>query len=466
MKNIIASSIYAAALFMATGLLGCQKETYRGPELELNSNVKIANFSIGSVAGIVNDSTNTIQVTFPFGYNRKVVAPNVEVAAGATVSPAAGQTVDLTNSVKYTVTNGNIYKSYTVVPSEQPAILSFVVAGTTATIDETSRTIKAIVPVTTDLTTLSPTVTLATGATIAPASGQKLDFTNPVVFTVKKDTATVKYTVTVTTPETIAFIGTAASADELTNNDELAAWKWLSSVNTLADYVSLTNIQNGIVDLSKYKIIWWHEDDNQAIPTIAMNTNVTQAFKHYYANGGNFLLTSYAALYVDAIGIVPAGKAPNNAFGDNTPWVEPNWDWGISYKGYASNPIFAGLPQASDKSDPTVYLLSHGTFRLNHVAQWHIGTDWGGYATPADWRAQTGGLDLGSSEGDPNHTGAVTMAAFPKTAAHGATIVIGSGSYDWYSEADPTNTPSQPANTDLSNIQKLTTNIFEYLNKQ
>ncbi len=86
-------------------------------------------FSIGNINGVVNDSTNTIQVSFPFGYNRKSLTPTIQVAAGATVSPASGSVVDLTNSAVYTVSNGNIYSKYTVVPSEQPAILSFVVSG-------------------------------------------------------------------------------------------------------------------------------------------------------------------------------------------------------------------------------------------------------------------------------------------------------------------------------------------------
>ncbi|WP_447642883.1 MULTISPECIES: DUF4960 domain-containing protein [Chitinophagaceae] len=466
MKNLIFSFIYICFGVFFISMLGCQKDTYRGPDLQMNSNVKISSFTIGNISGTVNDSTGKILVQFPFGTYRKAVMPTIQVADGATVSPGSGTAVDLTNNVVYTVSNGNIYGKYTVIPSEEPAILSFVVAGVTATIDETNRTIKALVPVTTNLASIVPKITLATGATITPAAEQTVDFTNTVIYTVKKDTATVNYKVSIGTPQTIAFIGTASSVSTLANKDELAAWQWLTSVNSLADYVSLTSIQNGTVDLSQYKIIWWHQDESQSTPATAMNPNTIQAFKNYYANGGNLLLTSYATMYLDAIGIVPAGKAPNNAFGDNTPWVEPNWDWGISYKGYASHPVFAGLPQASDKSDPTVYLLSHGAFRLNHTAQWHIGADWGGYASPADWRAQTGGLDLGSSEGDPNHTNAVTMAEFPKSATHGATIVIGAGAYDWYSEADPTNASSQPANTDLPNIQKLTSNIFEYLSKQ
>lgn len=464
MKKTISSLTYIFFSILLLSIAGCQKEAYRGPALNLNADVKISGFSVGSVNGTISDSAGTIQVIFPFGYNRTAVAPTVQIAAGATVSPASGAAVDLTNSVKYTVTNGNIYNTYTVIPTEQPAILSFAVAGVTATIDEVNRTIKAIIPVSSDLTALAPTITLAAGATISPASGKTVDFTNPVIYTVKKDTATVNYTVTVTTPETVAFIGVPASVDALSDPEELAAWNWLSSTNPLADYVSLTSIQNGTVDLSKYSVIWWHYDENQSLPTTALSQNVVQSFKTYYANGGSFLLTTFAASYIDPLGIVPAGMGPNNAFG-GPPAGTASSDWGISYQGYANHPVFAGLPQASDKNYPTVYLLSAAAFRLNNTNQWHIGSDWGGFDSPATWRQKTGGLDLAGSDGDAGHTSAVVMAEFPKTSSHGGAIVIGSGSYTWYAYPDPSNPSNQPANADLPNVQKLTSNILEYLSK-
>ena len=467
MKKAISSFTYMFIGLCLLSIAGCRKNAYNGngPSLELNANVKISSFSIGSINGIISDSAGTINLSFPFGYNRTAVAPVVQVAAGATVSPASGTTMNFTTNAKYTVTNGNIYSTYTVIPTEQPAILSFVVAGVTATIDEVNRIIKATIPVNSNLAALAPTITLATGATISPASGTTVNFTNPVVYTVKKDTATVNYKVTVVTPETVAFIGVPATVGALTDPEELAAWNWLSSTNPLADYVSLTRIQNGTVNLSKYSVIWWHYDESQSLPTIALSQNVIQSFKTYYANGGNFLLTTFAASYVDPLGIVPAGMGPNNAFGGAPAWSDNSYDWGISYYGYASHPAFAGLPQAPDKPYPTVYLLAHGTFRLNNTDQWHIGSDWGGFATPAIWRQKTGGLDLGSTEWDQNHTSQVTMAEFPKTSAHGGTIVIAAGAYTWYAYPDPSNLSNQPANSELPNIQKLTSNVLGYLSK-
>ena len=464
MKSI--NSSLTICLLLILSLIACQKEKYKGPDLSLNADVTIKSFAVDSVNGIVNDSSNTISVSVPFGYNRTVVTPAIIVADGATVSPSSGAVVDLSKAVVYQVINGNIYKNYTVTATEKKAILSFVVAGVTASIDELARTITALVPVGTSLTSLAPQIALAPGASITPASGTTVDFSNPVTYTVTSGTATVSYKVTVTTPEAVGFLGTAATLADLTDPDEKAAWTWLASANSQAKYISFGDLQSGAADLSKYTVLWWHEDETQDLPSVAFNSTVVTALKTYYANGGSFLLTSYGARYVEALGVVPTGKGPNNSFGDprGNQSLEPNNAWGISFKGHESHPAFTGLTLTTDKLYATAYLLASGTYRLNHTAQWYI-PDWGGYGTPDNWRAQTGGIDLGSTEWDENHTTVVTMAEFPKTTAHGGTITISAGCYDWYSEANPSNATDQPANADLPNIQKMTSNVLSYLSK-
>jgi hypothetical protein len=264
----------------------------------------------------------------------------------------------------------------------------------------------------------------------------------------------------------VAFLSTAATAGDLQNPDEKAAWSWLTSNNPEAQFLSFNSIKDQQVDLSAFSAIWWHEDNTQDLPGIAFDAGVIAALKTYYANGGSFLLSSYGARYVEALGIVPAGKAPNNSFGDaaGKQWLEPNWSWGISFKGHENHPAFAGLSLTADKPYATAYTLSSGVYRLNHTAQWYI-PDWGGYGTIANWRTQTGGIDLGSTEWDGDHNTVVTMAEFPRTAAHGKAIVISSGCYDWYSEPDPGNAANQPVNGYLANTQKMTANVLRYLGK-
>lgn len=85
--------------------------------------------------------------------------------------------------------------------STEKKIISFQFAqpAVIATINEEAKTIEANVPWGTDLTTLVPVITISDKATISPASGTIVDFTNPVVFTVTaEDGSEAKYTATVT----------------------------------------------------------------------------------------------------------------------------------------------------------------------------------------------------------------------------------------------------------------------------
>ncbi|MFD2935493.1 hypothetical protein [Spirosoma flavum] len=94
-------------------------------------------------------------------------------------------------------------KKDTIPPISQSAdnsITGFAFAtlspGVTANISGTS--LSAVVQASTNLTSLIPTITLAAGASITPASGVAQNFTNPVVYTVTAENGqTQSYTITV-----------------------------------------------------------------------------------------------------------------------------------------------------------------------------------------------------------------------------------------------------------------------------
>jgi hypothetical protein len=65
-------------------------------------------------------------------------------------------------------------------------------------IDQTNHTIKLDVPFGADLTNLTPTINISTGATIFPLSESPQDFTNPISYIVTaQDSTTQKYIVNV-----------------------------------------------------------------------------------------------------------------------------------------------------------------------------------------------------------------------------------------------------------------------------
>ena len=105
-----------------------------------------------------------------------------------------------------------------------------------------------------------------------------------------------------------------------------------------------------------------------------------------------------------------------------------------------------------NSSEPNaVYTCDAGYRITNSTAQWHIGSDWGGYPTTADWRTQTGGIDLGYG-GD----GAIVAWEFPANGTRGGILCIGSGCYDWYSVDDVTEHYH-------ANVATMKQNAFNYL---
>lgn len=60
----------------------------------------------------------------------------------------------------------------------------FAIPAAVGTINENDKTVEVIVPIGTDLTNMVPVITISSKATVNPASGTIVDFTNPVTFTV------------------------------------------------------------------------------------------------------------------------------------------------------------------------------------------------------------------------------------------------------------------------------------------
>ncbi len=450
--------IFSLWIVFANILFSC--ETHNEDELLTDTSVNINSFSMNGVSGTIDNKADKISVVLPYGTNITALTPQINIPAGANVTPASGSSVNFSQTVKFRVKNGNIYKDYDVDVKAQNPIISFKINGMDATINHSSKTISLTVPTGTNLTALQPVIVVAPGVSINPASGSTLNFTNPVQFTVSNANLSEVYTAKVSPPvsgPSIAFIGTAANRNALTNPDEIAASDWLFSKYSGAVYISFADIAAG-ASLNNINVLWWHYDSTAALPVEPLNPTVTGKIKTYLNNGGNILLTSFASQYVDALGIVPAGKGPNNVFGDFPPngFVDSN-DWGMSFVGNETHPVFEGIQTyESGKAN----LLKKNTFRLNHTAWWFL-PDWGGYNNGAGWRTQTGGNNLASEAWDNALDGRVTIAEFPGGTVNKKCIVISMGAYDWYNETY-NGVPSQP-NDFIENIKTLTSNSLNYL---
>lgn len=79
------------------------------------------------------------------------------------------------------------------------AILEFKIGNSKGVINEAKKTITVTVEQSANLKALAPEITVSENATVTPASGEVVDFTNPVTYTVvAKDVSTQEYVVTVT----------------------------------------------------------------------------------------------------------------------------------------------------------------------------------------------------------------------------------------------------------------------------
>lgn len=462
MKKIIYKYWLRVSLILAIVLINtaCENNFETGG-FDVNSPSNITSFKINGVEGTIDQATGKINVTLPYGTDITAVTPQVVFETGAVSNLDLSKPVNFTNPVKFRVVNGNLYKDYTVTTVVLSPIKSFTINGIAATVNDISKTITMTLPENTDLTALRPVIELTSGVTISPTSGTLIDFTNSVTFVITSNGKSVNYTANIGVPVTglvVAFLGTAATRSGITNMDEVTASNWLFENFPGAKYISFENVQNG-TDLSDIDVIWWHFDSAANLPSAAYNPTVTAALKNFRVNGGNLLLTSFASQYVDALGIVPSGKGPNNVFGDFPPngFVDGN-SWGMSFVGHENHPIFQGLVTfEAGKAN----LLQSGTFRLNHTAWWFL-PEWGGYNNGEGWRNQTGGTNLASEAWDNALDGRVTIAEFPNTSINKNVIVISMGAYDWYNETNSSGVPSQ-ANEFITNIKLLTQNSITYL---
>ncbi|WP_162463258.1 cadherin-like beta sandwich domain-containing protein [Paenibacillus psychroresistens] len=147
-------------------------------------------------AATIDAAAHTVGIQVANGTNLSTLAPTVTVSANATVNPSSGTIVDFSNgAVSYTVTaqNGD-QQVWMVTVSEEQAplsgeneIISITLSGQTgsATINAAAQTVTIQVTNGTNLAILAPTITVSTNATISPASGATVDFSNgPVAYTI------------------------------------------------------------------------------------------------------------------------------------------------------------------------------------------------------------------------------------------------------------------------------------------
>ena len=166
---------------------------------QLNVNNEVLN-------GELNQENNTI--TFDLvGADLSSLTPIIEISRQAIITPNTGISQNFNENIFYTVTaeNGD-ERVYEVIVNNRPFntgnnILSFVVGingeSIEARLDQDSKEI-SFETGSFDISRLIPDIAISENATISPASGEPIDFTSPVTYTVTAENGdVVQYTVAI-----------------------------------------------------------------------------------------------------------------------------------------------------------------------------------------------------------------------------------------------------------------------------
>jgi len=455
------------AICLMCGLASCSDDNTS--DLQLNGNCMVESFKLDNYEGHIDLASRSIEVRLPEVYETSAMEVSaLQISEGASCNVKQGDRLNMNSAKVLHVTNGDVFIDWTVsVLHDEARITQFVINDIyTGAIDQDTKTITVYVPASVGLTNLVPTITYSANATITPASGVAQDFSQPVTYKVTNNSAESTYTVRVIAIDkpSALFIGSAPSMNEL-DEEAKAACQWmLGNVNNSL-YASFADLRSGTLDLSECKLIWWHyhvdggvdgHDVFVAKATDALDTK--NELRAFYERGGAFLLTRYATNLPSFIGTTGDDEwtTPNNCWGQNEDAAElcgGPWSFNI-YEGKKDHPLWANLIAGDDPN--MVYCTDAGYHITNSTAQYHIGTDWGGYDDHAAWENRTGGKILGVG-GD----GAVVAWEYPAKDGKGGIICIGSGCYDWYSYTYEAGYSEKFH----KNISIITQNAFNYLMK-
>ncbi|QHV97897.1 RCC1 domain-containing protein [Spirosoma endbachense] len=172
------------------------------------------------VTAKIEPTSRAISATVSNGTDVTKLVPTITLSDKAKISPASGVVQNFTNPVTYTVTaEDNSTQSFTVsvaVMAAGPVSIDKQITGFTfesldpvvsATINQATAIIEAVVPSFVSITALAPTITLSPNAVVFPASKSFQNFTNPVIYTVTAaNGSTQRYEVRVTKKVAVASV--------------------------------------------------------------------------------------------------------------------------------------------------------------------------------------------------------------------------------------------------------------------
>ena len=189
-------------------------------DLDLKGNCMIDQITLDNFEGIIDLPSRSILVRLPEVYETSAMkVTSLKMSDGAVCNISQGETINMDAAKVLHVENGDVFMDWTLsVLHDEARITRFVINDIyTGSIDQEAKTIVVYVPATLDITNLVPTIAISPNATITPSSGVAQDFSHPVTYTVKNNSAESVYTVKViaiSKPKAL-FLGSAPTMSEL-----------------------------------------------------------------------------------------------------------------------------------------------------------------------------------------------------------------------------------------------------------
>ena len=205
--------------------------------------------------------------------------------------------------------------------SSAKAITSFTVDGKSATIDESAHTLSLTVPASANLASLSPTIEISAKASILPASGSTVDFTNPVTYTVTaEDGSTQAYEVTITKEAVVESIFLINELDcDQAKNDEGKEDTW--------EFIELYDGGAGNSSLDGHVLVFYNGSNDESYLTIDLSGNSTNAEGFFVV--GNSAVANVGVTFADnklqnGADAVALYKASESDFSNGTAFTTSN----------------------------------------------------------------------------------------------------------------------------------------------
>ena len=246
------------AICIICGFAACSDDNVS--DLQLSGDCMVESVTLDNYEGIIDLPTRSIIVRLPEVYETSAMkVTSLNISNGATCNVKQGETLNMDAAKVLTITNGDVFLNWTLsVLHDEARITQFVINDIyQGTIDQETKTITVYVPGSVDITNLVPTITYSANATVTPGTGVAQDFSQPVTYKVKNNSAESTYTVTViaiSKPKAL-FVGSASMMNDL-DPEAKAACQWMLGNVPNSLYASFADLRTGTLDLSDCKVIW------------------------------------------------------------------------------------------------------------------------------------------------------------------------------------------------------------------